>query len=191
MKPFINFLLLILPIFIISCNPQESKIKKDLNTRWTKFDIVEIKKDSANVYEAINRFRSLGIQVFEVNGKIIDAKIRTENETNKDTLYKYYNYADSLHKNMERQLVNFDNTKNNKNDQCYYVKYLIYKDESKIPKEEYYYIKQSNGDIMHRPCDWNEFLKEREIDKVMQELNRYFEDLLIMKSKVINYKSKT
>jgi hypothetical protein len=92
---------------------------------------------------------------------------------------------------MEQQLIDFNNTKNDKIDDCFYVKYLIYKDVSKIPKEEYYYIKQSNGDIMHRPCDWNEFLKERDILNVMQELNRYFDDLLIMKSKVINYKSKT
>jgi hypothetical protein len=37
---------------------------------------------------------------------------------------------------------------------------LVYKDEIKISKEEYFYFDEINGSILHRPCNWDEYLHE-------------------------------
>jgi len=70
---------------------------------------------------------------------------------------------------MLDELEAFEKTRFNKPDPCYYVKYLVYKEELKIPYEEYYYVDEQNKDVMHRPYDWDKFLIHEGYDELVKE----------------------
>ncbi len=171
-KSFLKILpLTFIIILSIGCNnnPDESLIKKDLNSRYSKFEIVEIKKDSANVYLAINVLRALEISVSSTNLKIVQT-MYDEKDTRTDK--QKCNFIDSLHNSLISSMQEFEDSKYDKVDECYYVKYLFYKDERKIPKEEYYHLRlMPNGeyDIIHRPYEWNDFLIEQGYDEMIKD----------------------
>ncbi|MCX6265773.1 MAG: hypothetical protein NTW16_00235 [Bacteroidetes bacterium] len=164
------FLLFGCCILLFGCDKDKSMIKKDLDSRFTKYEIVEIKKDSCNIQTAFETILSFKIRVSETNLKIIDAidRIRLNMEPQKN-----FNLIDSIHNEITNSMEKFEKTKYSKPDPCYYVKYLVYKDENKIPKEEYYYIAHQSNSVMHRPIEWNEFMYQEEYDKLIQDAVKY------------------
>jgi len=81
------YLLVILILFLtIGCNSPESKIKKDLKSRYTGFEIVEIQKESSNVWNAMMNILSLKIRTSEANAKISKGLLDIEEGTK--SLYK-------------------------------------------------------------------------------------------------------
>ncbi|NVO12273.1 MAG: hypothetical protein HXX16_20115 [Bacteroidales bacterium] len=177
-------------LFIIySCDdPSTSRIKKDLSSRWTKFEIIEVKKDSANVRMATNIFRSLSLQVKDANVAILQSLINIENKKAPDNIEQNYINIDTTYKNIQGKLDNFLNSESKNMESCFYVKYLVSVNEKKIPKEELYFINNQNGDIIHRPSNWKDFLNELGWDKVVNESVKYLSELNNIKAK-LKYKN--
>lgn len=159
----INLTSIQLILFLITgCSSNESKIKKDLDSRFTKSEIVEIRKDSANVKTAIYQLKSLALYTTIINSEISKGLHRIETSYSSDkgnkTSYQIYFYIDSLQKSLFELLTEFEKSETNKVDPCYYVRFLVHKDENILIKEEYYFIHEENGDIIRRPHSWDEFL---------------------------------
>jgi hypothetical protein len=172
----------LLTLLLIGCNSNNPKdiIMKDLNSRFTKFELVEVKEDSANVYKAINTLRSLEVRTSIINVEIIRTLNKIENSTSEKEKHMNYLHVDSIHNSLTELLEKFEKSKYDKTDHCFYVKYLLHKEEQKIPKEEYYYIRpMPNGeyDIIHRPYDWDEFLSEYNYDSLLKEAMKYYGDI--------------
>ena len=161
--PYPVLFILILSIVFVGCNPSNQAIKKDLNSRFTKFEIVEIRIDTSNVYDAKMSLLSLKINISDVNLNIAKA---TNYYYDKQWSYdKTSHYMDSISTNLSKRYMDFMSLISSKSEPCYYVKYRIYKDELKVEKEEFYYFRKNDGvitELLHRPCDWSDFLKEEE-----------------------------
>jgi hypothetical protein len=188
-------ILLIILIMNGCISPNKWRIKKDLKTRFTKFEIVEIKKDSSNREEAWNRLIRCKLIVADNNSNITEAlldfeikksgynnpelKISSE-ERKKWTLKHYRDYVNSLYKESENALQAFEDLRfsNRDKEQCYYVKYRIYKAENKVQKEDYYFINKNNNYVVHRAYDWNEFLFEAKYSDLINETLKYYPDIL-------------
>ena len=170
-------LILFLSYCIFSCNKDESLIKKDLNSRYIKYEIVEIRNDSANIHKALNVLRSLKIRVAENNAKVSKTLYEIESHEGDKTEYQNYLYIDSLHKSILKSMTDFEESGFDRPDPCYFVKYLIPKNEKKVPVEEFYYISKDNGDILHRPYDWKEFLYEQQYNELIKEALKHEDDI--------------
>jgi hypothetical protein len=66
------------------------------------------------------------------------------------------------------------------------VKFLVSKNELKVPYEEYYYINEINGDIIHRKCNWGEFLYERGWDNIIKDALKYHGEIFNLELKFKN-----
>ena len=54
---------------------------------------------------------------------------------------------------------------------------MIPKNEKKVLVEEFYYISKDNGDILHRPYDWKEFLYEQQYNELIKEALKHEDDI--------------
>ena len=176
-------LISVLSLLIFSCDSNKTTIKKDLESRYTNFEIVEIRKDSANVHQAINVLRSLGIGVSQSNLEIVKALNGVD--VGNRTPYQNYLYIDSVYIDIKERLQKFENSKYEKPDLCFYIKYRIPKDEIKITKEEYYYINTLNGDVIHRPYDWDEFLYEQKYNELVDKAIEHTGEIIELKMKFL------
>jgi hypothetical protein len=160
----------IVTLFAFGCVGPNNDIKKDLNTRFTKFEIVEIKPDSSNVYDAAMTYMSLGIKVSEA--KLSMASAESEYYDKKRSSKNTMQLMDSVVAVITEECQYFFNLKDSRKEPCYYVKYRIFKDEIKVEKEEYYYIRP-HGDgkveLMHRPYSWFDYLKAEDFTKLRSE----------------------
>jgi hypothetical protein len=173
-------------LLLFGCNDPKGLIEKDLESRFTKFDVVEIKKDSSNIYKAINSLGALEFMTSSVNSEIVKTLNKIENSTNRNEIYNDYLYVDSLYNALFQSFDNFEKSEYDRPDNCYYVKYLIHKEELKLTKEEYYHLRlMPNGkyDIIHRPYVWNEFLYEKNYDLLIKKALKYSSDIHDLKWK--------
>lgn len=180
-------ILIALFILLNGCvSKEEVIIKKDLDTRWTGFDIVEIRADSANIYTAVNILRSLELNILNSNNKIISALLDFERGNSIRNGSQTLLYVDSIYKKIEDRMTAFERSRYDRPDKCYYVKYLVFSGARKIEKEEYYHLRlmnDGNYDIIHRPYDWNEFMFDKEYDKLIDEALKYQSDILDLRWK--------
>ena len=177
MKNVVLFILI--SVFIFGCDNKKfgksdgvsKSVKKaifeDLNSRFTGFEIAEIKNDSSNFYTAIQEVRSLSLKVSNSNVEIA----RRLYAVNKNILT--YKEADSIYESIVSAMTRFEESKFLRPDNCFYVKYLVYKDELKIPKEEYYYISRDQSLILHRSIDWEDFLIDLKYDQLIEKALEY------------------
>jgi hypothetical protein len=179
-------------IFLIMCSsisPEEQAIKKDLASRFTGFEIVEIKKDSAEVVHAIEYSLSCKLRISDNNLRIAQAYLRyygKELDENNNvikvkpwSIKKVTNYADSITDESLDMVSEYMNLQFSKSKPCYYVKYRIYDGANKIEKEDYYQFREGANEWVHRPCDWNEWLKERGDANLFEEASATYKQLLL------------
>lgn len=182
-KPCSILMIFFLSLVFVGCNPSNQAIKKDLNSRFTKFEIVEIRKDSSNVYDAMMTNLSLRIRIADNNLGIIKSINDIEFGTANKKPYQTILYIDSLFNNSVQGGTDLENKQFDKRESCYYVKYLIHKEERKITKEEYFYINEINGEVLHRPYDWSEFLRELKYSDQIKDALLYQSEIMDLKRK--------
>jgi hypothetical protein len=189
MKTTYSFLLiLILQLILVGCNNINQAIKKDLNSRFTKFEIVEIRKDSSNVEEAFNMLLSLKVNISDGNLEIVKAGNHFYDVSGYDkwSYEKTTNYMNSITNKLLNMCHDFMYLQFSKSEPCYYVKYRIFKDELKVEKEEYYYFRiyddGKKTELLHRPCNWNDFLYEQKcidlIDKCSEPYREFLNEII-------------
>ena len=170
MKNLFVFLSLVL---LVGCNTPDYTIKKDLNSRFTKIEIVEIRLDSANVCDIGMRKMNLKINIIDGISKMATAE---KNYWDKRwTRNQALSYMDTITNDLNKRGVDFLKLENSKAEQCYYVKYKIFKDELKIEKEEYYYIRpygDGKTEVIHRTCVWDDYLED--LAQSIKESNDYY-----------------
>jgi len=189
-------------IFIIACTvtnkPDESKedtakqelvkqiINEDLNSRFVKFEIVEISKDSSNMKYVDSYLYSSLIPVAKANYNMTKevANLTSYDEKSiKKCADKIQLIADSvLHTLHGIEMMQFAKEGS---EPCYYVKYRVFKNEIKIEKEEIFYIDsqtEGKGDnakviniVKHYPYSWDEFLRGSKYDELKQKNKEGFE----------------
>jgi len=165
-----------LMLVFVGCDKNKQAIKKDLNSRFTKFEIVEIKKDSANIEDASMLLMSLQLNISQSNLDMLKAENLYYDK--KWSYAKASKFMDSITTKLMNMNVDFVHSQYLKSDPCYYVKYRIFKDELKVEKEEYYYFRIYNEgkqtEIMHRPCNWDEYLKVEESADLMDKCTEQY-----------------
>jgi hypothetical protein len=180
-----------LPLFLIACSStslDEQAIKKELESRYTGFEIVEIRKDSAEVSNATAYSNSCKIVISSNNLELAKAKGRyygkeydypNVHNIKPWPLDKVMKYADSVsHESFE--LVNaYMNLQFSKSQPCYYVKYRVFDGANKVEKEEYYQYRDGANEWVHRPCDWDDFLQERGDANLLEESMADYKKLLL------------
>jgi hypothetical protein len=170
-------LLLSCSSFQILAQKEVTIIKEDLNNRYVQYEVIQIKPDSANVYEAINTMRAVKMRVSEYNNDILKIFQKISNGYDR---HKGYDAIITLRKELYDFMLNFESSQFSRPDPCFYVKYRFFKDGLKIPLEEYYHLRlMYNGeyDIIHRPVDWNEFLQSKGYDKVIRDSKKYSQEI--------------
>ena len=164
----------VLAVFLRMCSsisPEEQAIKKDLASRFTGFEIVEIRKDSAEVDNAMNYSNSCKLIIAGNDLLISKATLRfygveydennNEDKVKSWSIDKITHYADSITDKSLEIVKRYMELQFSKSEPCYYVKYRIYDGANKIEKEEYYQYREGADEWVHRPCDWDEWLQER------------------------------
>ena len=181
MKSIKFFALIPLILLSVSCKNAKSTIEKDLNTRFTKFEILEVKEDSANVYNARCVLIELIGQISQMNLDVVYSMDSLENSIGSKSKAQYIVYIDSLYTSMTNKMDSFEHSDTLKVDKCYYVKYLVANGAVKETVEEYYYINGNNGDVIHRPVDWEAFLKSVDYSEYVNNFMKYYKDFLRLK----------
>ena len=188
--------ILFLAIFIIACNAtneNEEKVKQiiteDLNSRFVKFEIVEISKDSSNMKYAdmalIEKIVPVSKVNFDITMEVANLKSYDEKSIKK-CADRIQLISDSmLHTLHGIEMMQF--TKEG-SEPCYYVKYRVFKDEIKIEKEEIFYIisqTEGKGDnakvvniVKHYPYSWDEFLSGSKYGELKQKNKEGFESAI-------------
>ena len=171
-----NFTLYLSLLIVVACNQPDSVIKKDLSTRFTRFEVVEIRSDSANINEVSLLLMSLPLEIAQGNANMAKAENKYFDKiwTYKQTTH----YMDSVSKELSSDCVKFTKLQFSKADPCFYVKYRIFKDELKIEKEEYYYLRKygdkNETEVWHRPVSWKEYMKEAGHPDLIGESMEYY-----------------
>lgn len=180
-------ILIVLSILAIGCNPDHAKIKADLKSRFTGFEITEITPDSTNIHLASHTLRALLMNTSDANLETSRILLKMDSIKDRQQLIGCYSKIDSIHNKLVASFTKFEESRFEKPDKCYLVKYLVYKEEKKIPKQEYYYINANNGDVMHRPYDWDDFLREEGYAKLIKDAVIYSGDILEWKYKLLKH----
>ena len=162
-------LLVITLILICNCGCSDQAtnlIKQNLNSRFTKYKIVVIMKDSASVDQAANTYNEIKIKMSELALECQKAEMHfygynfnTNTRIERWSIHKSDGYMDSVTAKIVELCDYFLNLRFSKEDNCFYVKYRILDGPYKFEKDEYFYISRMR-DITHRPANWNEYLKE-------------------------------
>jgi hypothetical protein len=187
MKTLIRLIPLV--VIVIGCQnltkQKENLIKKiineELNSRYTGYEIVEIKPDSSFVYRAVNELRSLKLRVSSWNLDIIKSISDYEQGISKLTGKQTYLHIDSVSTEMENALTSFEDKRFLKSEPCYYVKYRIFKAENKVEKEEFFYIREygdNQTEVITRPYNWDEFMAQEDYQGLLDDAVKYYRDIL-------------
>jgi hypothetical protein len=166
----------------MSCNKDESIIKKDINSRFVNAEVIEIKPDSANIAVAFNVLKSLKIRVSEANLNIVK-QLYPKND--QYPTYQNYLKAKMVHDTISKEMSDFEGSEYKYRDFCYYVKFVIPVNENKIQHTEYYFINKYNGDLIHRSTDWKEFLLENKYDEIIDNAMKHYGEILDLKMKLM------
>lgn len=161
-------------LLLLSGCTSKHRIKKDLNSRFTKFEIVEIHSDAANVRNAFLDY--LDISMLVVNNSTKISSILSDYFDGKQywTTKQYSKALDTLYFQMEKRLTAFEESHKLK-ESCIYVKYRIPDGVRKIEKEEYF---QFDGKKTYRrPTDWDEWLKEIQYGTVIDMALLHYSDI--------------
>jgi hypothetical protein len=199
MKTIISFL--VLALAITSCKSEATKqlealkqkedsaklmINENLNSRFTGYEIVEIRKDSSFIYEAKNILARLGLAVSENNLEIIRTVADFESGKLKMNGLQVSQQIDSFFKDSEDRLQSFKERRFERSEPCYYVKYRIFDGANKIEKEEYFSIREyvdNQQEVLHRPADWDEFMREEKYDQVIDNALKFYAEVLDYRNK--------
>jgi len=156
-----------------SCDGISKKTKQaifdNLNSRYTGFEIVEIRKDSANVYTAITQIQELNSKIAINNSRIAVIFAKASG----DLTLTEYTEAKAFYDTIQSDLNKFTGLKS-KPDACYYVKFLVYKNEAKVPTEEYFYINLDKAIVLRRPVNNEEFINELNFKKTINNSLEYY-----------------
>jgi hypothetical protein len=173
---------IVLAIIMIACQDMtKQKINDNLKSRFTGFEIVEIKADSSFIYDAMNELRSLKLKVSQWNLDIIKSISNYEQGNSPLTGKQTYLHIDSVYMKMEKTLTSFEDKRFLKSEPCFYVKYRIFKAENKIEKEEYFYIRKygnNKTEIITRPYDWDEFMLREDYQGLLDNALKFYRDIL-------------
>lgn len=176
MKSLTLICVLFLIVLISGCSSSDKQlIKKDLDSRFTKFEIVEITADSADIYYASMALMGLQISIAKGNVEILTAANHYYGVPgfNKWSNKKTTIYMDSITKGLSDICYSFMRRQFSRSEPCFYVKYRIYDGPVKVEKEEYYYIRVfdegKQKELMHRPVSWKEYLVEQDCSDIMDQ----------------------
>lgn len=171
------FIVLIVP-FLFVCSCAKYEIKKELESSYTNFEIIEIRPDSANIFQARNSLTAIKIRVARTSYQISNYQYDILLAKNKkDKLLLLYK-IDSLYDNMFESMEKFEKSYNEYNDKCYYVKYTVPIYNKKILFQEYFLIRE-NKDILHRSYEWRNYLYKEGWNDLVKEI-------LEMKSEIMD-----
>lgn len=174
---------IVIPFILTSCDQNKRLISKNLDSRFVKFEIIEFKKDSSNVYEAWQLLNSLKIRTSETKMKISEGLYNIENNFGEKTPLQNFMIIDSLQTNLIKEFKDFENLRFNREEPCYYVKYSIYKEENKVPKEEFFFISPYNGNLLCRPCDWDQYIVSNGYNELVREAVKYSGKIMMLRYK--------
>jgi len=183
--------IIILTLALTSCKNEATKqaealINEDLNSRFTGFEVVEIRKDSSFIYWAKNILMSLQLRVSNNNLEIIKTISNFESGNFKMKGLQVYQYIDSLFRDSEKRLRDFEDRRYDRSDPCYYVKYRIFAGANKIEQGEYFLIREygdNKKEVLRRPVDWDEFMREEKYNQLIDEALTFYGDILDYKYK--------
>lgn len=176
----VSFILFIIVIMNGCTSQDERRIKKDLSSRFTGFEIVELKKGSANLEDAFNTLNSLKINIAQGN---LDIIIAGNHYYNIDGIGKWSDkrtnaYMDSVTKEMSKMCNDFMQLQFTKPEACYYVKFRIFNGAMKEEKEEYYLVRifdeGKQVELLHRPVNWSEYLIEQKCSDLIDQCSREY-----------------
>lgn len=176
MKKLTLIFILFLIVLVSGCSSGDKQlIKKDLDSRYTKFEIVEMKPDSSNVQDAFMTLLSLKVNISQGKLDIIKAGNHYYNVdgTGKWSHEKTTQYMDSITDKLSKMCNEFMYLQFSKPEACYSVKYRIFNGALKEEREEYYYIRVydegKQKELMHRPVSWKEYLVEQDCSDIMDQ----------------------
>ena len=167
-------------VFIAGCGEAPKPIKADLDTRYLKYDIVKVKKDSS-VYDSVivllsqieNAVTEMEHIKFEYNQ--VDYSIPLSDDK---TIYMVKNRElalyDSLISIIDTLYSKIKSVENSRSEPCYYIKYTVLNGPDKDEYEEYWFL--INKKLKHRPVNFEEFLGQtnyQNLNDRLQELYRY------------------
>ena len=144
-------------ILLASCQKAPKFIRKDLDSRFVKYEIIECRKD-ISAYDSVLKYANISIRVLDEIESSIRAsrqiEIRMENLDNpnyfnKRSTEKTYKSLDSLFKILEYSEPKA--SKPVKNEPCYFVKYRVWNTTTKDEFKEYYFSKF--GETCRRQID--------------------------------------
>jgi len=165
----------------MSCNKDESMIKKDINSRFVNAEVIEIKPDSANIHVAFNVLRSVHLRAGDA---VINIFKQLYPENGKEPTYQNYLRAKMIYDTISKEMLDFEGSEYKYRDFCYLVKFLVPVNENKINHTEYYFINKNNGDVIHRSTDWKTFLLDHKYDEIIDEVLKYYGEILDLKMKI-------
>lgn len=173
---------ILLAFAVIACEDEATKkIKSDLNKRYEKVEIDEIKPDSSYVNGAIHSMRSLSIKVSETNRQIAYLLLEYDEERSIKNKILIYNKIDSIFNRTKSDLIEFDGRKNWRSEKVYSVNYRVAINGQWVVHKEYYFLNEVNGDALHRPIEWTDFVIERDHDKTIKKATEPIKDILVIK----------
>ena len=177
-RQFIYIIALI--VFIAGCGEAPKPIREDLDTRYLKYDIVKVKKDSS-VYDSVivllNHIESAVTEMEHIKFKYSQADYAIPLSDDK-TIYMVKNRElalyDSLISVIDTLHSKIKSAENARVEPCYYIKYTVLNDPVNEEYEEYWFL--INNKLKHRPVNFEEFLSQtnyQNLDDRLQELYRY------------------
>ena len=177
-RQFIYIIALI--VFIAGCGEAPKPIRENLDTRYLKYDIVKVKKDSS-VYDSVimllNHMESAVTEMEHIKFKYsqVDYNIPLSDDK---TIYMVKNRElalyDSLISVIDTLHSEIKSAENARSEPCYYIKYTVLNDPVNDEYEEYWFL--INNKLKHRPVNFEEFLGQtnyQNLNDRLQELYRY------------------
>lgn len=182
----LRIIVLIIAFIGWSCNSVKREIHKNLNSRFTGFEIVEIKKDSASIFMATEVIRDLKNKIVRSNIRISQAFSDYRKGTANKAGWQVSEYVDSIYDSMTKSIIHFESYRIIKNEPCFYVKYRIFDCPFKREKEEYFYFRKINGkfiELLTRPYKWEDFLQLENYEEIMNEYMKHYSEIINLRLK--------
>lgn len=135
-------------------------IEKDLDSRYTKFEILEVSKIKSNYYTLQVHFNLAQMLIRMSNSKITNAYSDYINR--KISKLEFLNIAEPILIDVRTKLYEIHEGKpigENDYEFCYYVKYNYSDGAHKIVKEELYFIDERNMSMERFPSKMSDFLQ--------------------------------
>ena len=167
----------------------KTKITENLSSRFTGFEVVEIRPDSSYLLGALDDLRVIRINIAMSNTKIIKTLADFEDGTLKWSGKRVYQHIDSVYNNISKRMQRFEDKRFSQEEPCYYVKYRIFDGADKIEREEYFVVndvgntEQKEYEVLSRPVGWDEFMSQKEYGTIIDDALTYYKDILHYKYK--------